>query len=196
MARGDIVGGIKIALSKGRSLQEVMQSFYNAGYKKEDIEEAARFLKSQNFQPQILTQNKSLPQTPQKTPQQTMQQPPQKKPIGWGIPPKPATQQTQPKPMQQTQPQSSQLQETKKPETPEITLKPSDFGPREGQPHAQPQIQKTQQNVSGYVEEKPKSKIDATTILLLVVLILLLGVLVGVFFFKDSIIEFLNKILE
>lgn len=55
MVREDILGGLKIALSKGQSLESAMQSFYNAGYKKEEIEEAARALYSsmsqQPYQP-------------------------------------------------------------------------------------------------------------------------------------------------
>jgi hypothetical protein len=42
MVREDIVGGLKLALLRGESLKEAMMSFYSAGYKKEDIEEAAR----------------------------------------------------------------------------------------------------------------------------------------------------------
>src|SRR3989338_9023288 len=50
MVREDILGGLRVALSKGYSLQNAMQSFYNSGYKKEDIEEAARYLQSHNFE--------------------------------------------------------------------------------------------------------------------------------------------------
>src|SRR3972149_1144440 len=44
MVRYDILGGLELALSKGESLNQAMQTFFNAGYKREDIEEAARFL--------------------------------------------------------------------------------------------------------------------------------------------------------
>ncbi len=53
MAREDIIGGLKVALSKGETLEEAMQSFYNSGYKKEEIEEAARVLQSGGFQQQL-----------------------------------------------------------------------------------------------------------------------------------------------
>jgi len=59
MVREDIVGGLRNALAKGDSLEKAMMSFYNSGYKKEDIEDAARFVQSnpiampQNSQPQI-----------------------------------------------------------------------------------------------------------------------------------------------
>ena len=67
MVREDILGGLRVALSKGHSLQSAMQSFYNSGYKKEDIEEAARYLQSHNFEnPQAETQQPIKP-TPQYT---------------------------------------------------------------------------------------------------------------------------------
>jgi hypothetical protein len=40
----NISEGLKLAVSKGETLQQAMQSFYNAGYKKENIESAARLL--------------------------------------------------------------------------------------------------------------------------------------------------------
>ena len=43
----NILEGLKFAISKGDSLQEAMQSFYNAGYSREDIEYAARELQDQ-----------------------------------------------------------------------------------------------------------------------------------------------------
>ncbi len=62
MVREDILGGLRVALSKGHSLQNAMQSFYNSGYKKEDIEEAARYLQSHNFEnPQAETQQPIKP---------------------------------------------------------------------------------------------------------------------------------------
>lgn len=38
----DILGGLKAAIERGEPLKDAMMSFYNAGYAKEDIEEAAR----------------------------------------------------------------------------------------------------------------------------------------------------------
>jgi len=42
-----LVEGLKFALSKGEPLEKAMRSFFNAGYKKEEIEEAARNLYTQ-----------------------------------------------------------------------------------------------------------------------------------------------------
>jgi len=38
----DIIGGLKSAASRGEDLKQSMMSFYNAGYSKEEIEDAAR----------------------------------------------------------------------------------------------------------------------------------------------------------
>ena len=51
MVNEEILGGLKLALAKGESLEQAMNSFYNANYKKEEIEEAAVFLNSQPTQP-------------------------------------------------------------------------------------------------------------------------------------------------
>ena len=44
MANQEIVEGLRLALSRGSTLQQAMISFHNAGYKKDEIEEAARAL--------------------------------------------------------------------------------------------------------------------------------------------------------
>lgn len=44
MINYDLIEGLRIALAKGYTLEQAMMSFYNAGYPKKDIEEAARVL--------------------------------------------------------------------------------------------------------------------------------------------------------
>lgn len=44
----EISEGLRIALSRGESLQNAMQSFYNAGYNREDVESAARMVNQSN----------------------------------------------------------------------------------------------------------------------------------------------------
>jgi len=41
MAVDEIVEGLRLAVSKGEPLEKAMTTFYNSGYKKEDIEQAA-----------------------------------------------------------------------------------------------------------------------------------------------------------
>lgn len=48
MVRNDILSGIKASVLKGETLQQAMMSFYNAGYQKQDIEDAARALQQEN----------------------------------------------------------------------------------------------------------------------------------------------------
>ena len=66
MVREEIVAGLRQAISKGESLEKAMISFYNAGYTKEDIEEAARFLQAQILQAQQLQQALASQQQPKK----------------------------------------------------------------------------------------------------------------------------------
>ena len=54
--------GLKEALERGDSLQRAMMSFYNAGYSREAIEEAARELQIQQQRQQIIQQ---VPYSPQ-----------------------------------------------------------------------------------------------------------------------------------
>ena len=42
MGRRDIVEGLKRAVARGEDLKSAMMSFYNAGYTKEEVEDAAR----------------------------------------------------------------------------------------------------------------------------------------------------------
>jgi len=62
MVNADILGGLRSALAKGKSLKQAMISFYNAGYKKEEIEEAARVLQTQPAVQPILQPILQVPQ--------------------------------------------------------------------------------------------------------------------------------------
>ena len=61
MVREDILAGLRSAVAKKESLKQAMISFYNAGYKREEIQEAARALQEEQLtlgiqQPQIAQQ--------------------------------------------------------------------------------------------------------------------------------------------
>jgi len=51
MANSELVEGLRSALSRGNTLKQAMASFHNAGYKREEIEEAARLLHDHPSQP-------------------------------------------------------------------------------------------------------------------------------------------------
>ena len=63
MTNEEILGGLKSALERGESLKKAMMTFFNAGYKREEIEDAARTLNEMNFQPELKTQQpqKNIP---------------------------------------------------------------------------------------------------------------------------------------
>jgi hypothetical protein len=67
MVKEEIVAGLKYAVAKGDSLPKAMMSFYNAGYSKQDIEEAARALQIPQL-PQTQTQPIKQPAKPSAQP--------------------------------------------------------------------------------------------------------------------------------
>ncbi len=77
MVNADILGGLRSALAKGKSLKQTMISFYNAGYKKEEIEEAARTLQTQPAVQPILQPTLPVPQISQPVTQPGQPPPPQ-----------------------------------------------------------------------------------------------------------------------
>ena len=70
MVKEEILEGLKYALAKGEPLPQAMMSFYNAGYLKKDIEEAARVLQAPQLQP---TQQFTQPDQQQAQPGQLPQ---------------------------------------------------------------------------------------------------------------------------
>lgn len=62
----EILGGLRAAISRGESLEKAMMSFYNSGYKKEKIEEAARSLQMHERQPVQIQPKKTINQGIQK----------------------------------------------------------------------------------------------------------------------------------
>jgi len=73
----DIFGSLKWAVARGQSLQEAMMSLFNAGYPKQEIEEAARALQSGQIsqQPNPIQQTSQPQQTQQSTSPQQYSQP-------------------------------------------------------------------------------------------------------------------------
>ena len=206
MVREDIFGGLKSALTRGYTLKEAMISFYNAGYSKEEIEDAARQLQyrvtenkelrssinqkssgasvyiqeKQQVQPQnpVISRVEVPPsKAPQKSPSPTMEVPP--KP---GIPPT-ATVSSSPSDA------VTEVQAVKK--------KPSGFSLmsilKGKAPDARQKLMPKQKpKVPNYHEG---TSIQVVTIVLVVLLLLLLSMLAGVFIFKNQIIQFFNNLL-
>ncbi len=167
MVNEGILGGLKLALSKGESLKQAMMTFYNAGYKKEEIEEAARTLQKEGGQEEISQKpEKPLKQKKiQKPSKQRQIKTPIQKVSSYGEPTatKPPVKKEMP-----AVPEKIKKEETQKPEK----ISP--------------------QKISGYEKQKPKGKI--IIILLIFFLLFLLGALVAVFLFKQELADFFNNL--
>lgn len=180
MIKEDICGGLKLAVSKGESLKQAMITFYNAGYKKEDIESAARELQMQQRGQPI----KQISETPKqaKTKLKTNKKPQQKtiqRVSSYG----------------QLHPQA-QIQDFKKvrqgideaiERLEEIEL------PNKKQKVSNKVPSKTQK-VSNYNQKPENLGGKLITFFLIFILLFLLGVLTGVFFFKEELVEFFNNL--
>lgn len=67
MVSEEIVEGLRFAMNKGDSLMKAMMSFYNAGYSKVEVEEAARMLNQpslQKVQTSPVVQSQAVPAQP------------------------------------------------------------------------------------------------------------------------------------
>ena len=75
MAKEEIVEGLRMAVSKGEPLKQAMMSFYNSGYNKKDIEEAARVMQQPKPQPlfQPITTQAGIPVQQPQIPIQSLQ---------------------------------------------------------------------------------------------------------------------------
>jgi hypothetical protein len=204
MVKAEIVGGLKTALARGETLQKAMMSFYNSGYAKQDIEDAARALESPNItqvpQTRPITQPAQQPSprqvlrpaTPGLNP--TMQRFPQ--------PSQQYNQQSQ-KPIQRSIQQPRPSSEPKKPsesgeqvfDVPEPTYPPE--GNQQGTKEEFPPLEgntQTVQKVSKY-GGKP-SPLGAVVVFVLVFFLLfLIGILISLFLFKDQLTLFFNKFI-
>ena len=166
MVSQDILGGLKVALAKGKSLEETMQAFYNAGYPKEEIEEAAKMVHQQQMPP--------LARPPQQIFQKNI-----------SPPVKPKLNLPAPRPYSPSINQKNILQNS--PMQPKPIIKQPSFQALSPKP-----MQK--QIVSSY--DHKQFKFDFVTLVLVIILLVLLGVLAAVFFYKDQLISFLNQYLE
>lgn len=167
MIRADIFGGLKLALTKGETLKQAMISFYNAGYNKAEIEEAAKAVK-QGFQT-------VMPQQPEK------------------VAPTPKTSPALIKPVQRV---SSYGKPTHMPDRSYHKIKKGiSTAIKELERIEMPKkvvVQKPVQQVSGYSQNVAQTKDKVVFGLLIFALIVLLGAVASVFIFRAEIISFLD----
>jgi len=178
MAKEEILEGLRNSLARGDPLRKAMMSFYNAGYSKADVEEAARELGTPQIQPMMQPQ----PMQPVQPAQTTPIQPQPAQPAAQPAQPQPTTSPTttpaQPQPMMSQQPQMQIAQP---------------------QQQAQAGVLQTPlnmiQKVSGYGTGS-NQKGTLVTVILVFVLLALLGVLVAVFLFKNELANLFGNILS
>ncbi len=221
MVKEEILTGIKQAMSQGESLQEAMQSFYNAGYEKRDIMEAARGYQLREFEKKTqseynsqLQSKKNITQTkyptyskkqfiPGKSKLHTL-----KKSIKNKIIPSSNVSnysdkfQKQPiiKPLNKPMNNSSNeflnkpsIKPLVKSSTNSLNNSSNQVSVKQNEFYSPPKASlENKQKVSDY-SQKPTSPNKIFIIIILIFLLLLLvGVLVGILFFKETILSFIK----
>ena len=171
MVKVDILGGLREALTRGESLKQAMISFYNAGYKKQEIEGAARALQ---MQPTVQVQTVTTPQTQPKGAQKKAEKPKAIQRVSSYGPVTPQKTKSLKKIREGIDTAIGELERIEFP----------NGSPSNKQPPSQ--------NISEY-GEKTKTKSKITIALLMIFLILLLGIIISLFIFKEQILEILNN---
>jgi hypothetical protein len=189
MINNEIFYGIKSALEKKETLKSAMISFYNAGYSKAEIEEAARAIQMEQFEVKMNAPS-DLKQKSTKT-KFSFKKTSKQKSIAGNNALKIKNTLTSPiiKPAVKNSILPTKTIETKPlvnktPSAPIINSKPKGEN-------------KTKQKVSEYGVSKKedkavKPKKDLLIFFLVLILIVLLGVLAAVFLFKDNLIALFN----
>ncbi len=219
MVREDIIEGLRAAMTRGQTLRQAMMSFYNAGYIKEEIEEAARALQqrmSNPVQPQfapaeeapvfqrgqsmktdtkekpkeVLSQTAQLAKSPTSQPVQTIQ-----RVSAYGEQKKLSPQQQPqqiPQPPQPPQPVQQPLPPPQQKPQPVQQLPPPQI--KQIPPQAIPRVSAYGVQQPYYPQGRASKPSGKTAIfLLLALLIILIGLLVAVLFFKEEILAFFDS---
>ena len=186
MAKEDIIRGLEGAMSRGETLEKAMYSFYNAGYKKEDVESAATALSAHLSQQESLIPNVPAPKKMEI----------QKKPIEIKHPanlPKPIEIKTPiplPKPVAKPVPIAKPVVKPAPVEIKKPTLQPI----KQAQQKPLVLKQKVVQNVSSYEPARISRRLF-WIIVLSITLGILLNVLAAILIFRESLLNFFNHIL-
>ena len=215
MVNDDILGGLKSALSRGYSLKDAMFSFYNAGYKKEEIEDAARAVQAEIAKareqtlaaaspvkadaPASLAGTLAAPKTPATLPLNPGPAAKVPNPAKSGEP-KDAVTGTGP---EKTNPPAQKTESELKGKT-DIPSKAELKKELKGQEAAEKKENKEKEKkekakpmpkAKGMVSNYPGNrKTKAVTLILIFLLLLLFGALGAIIVFKQEIIQLLNKI--
>ncbi|MCA9487549.1 MAG: hypothetical protein KC516_01155 [Nanoarchaeota archaeon] len=167
----DILGGLKAAVERGETLKDAMMSFYNSGYAKQEIEEAARnylIEKSEGEMVHNVAQSIKNSQTVSSSTSNKLDSPMKSES---GV----------------SETNSLVTRPGLKKIDPDSMRRPKPLMPLKKSTPAQ--------KVSNYgADKKPKKKIDPITIILILLLVFLVLILGAVFMFKEQLINFFNGI--
>jgi hypothetical protein len=201
MIREDILGGLKLAILRGGTLKDAMMSFYNAGYTKEEIESAAKTLQNEypdlTISPVFAEKKVALAKKiyPKVKPDHEARKPflgELKKPVE--------------KPVQEEQEETPENNEE---EYAESSKKESTIGPSSIEKElsqrpiyltnpvyiSQPQSA-TRQIISKYEEIRRSPQNMLVIVLLVALLFILLSSLIGIFIFRQEIVNFFNSLFQ
>ena len=180
MVKEDIIRGLEGAMSRGESLEKAMYSFYNAGYKKEEVEDAARALSLHLSQQESMIPRafnilsgmipkpappKTISRKPEPVSASVVKAPPQPVQIKPSVPAVPKPTLTPVKKVQEAMAES-----------PNLGKKPN-----------------FTQDVSKY---EPSQKTSPKTILIIILSVLLanlLTALAGIFIFREALLDFFSN---
>jgi len=215
MANEEIIGGVMSALSRGESLENAMMTFYNAGYKKEEIEESAKVVYSK-LGPEGMKLKGSLQDTlqtiaskagvnkkdsPKVAQENNLIQKPFQEKISFN---ENASQNKNKSPQNVPSSRGNNYDSSYK-NADDITNKIVSAIKGLKQVNIPSRIEIINRNIdsgsqtvvqraSDYSREPPKSVSKVVTYILVSLLILLLGILAAVFFFKDELIKVFNNL--
>jgi hypothetical protein len=162
----EILGGLKIAIASGDTLQEAMMSFYQAGYGKEEIEEAAR---------KYLSQDDSVIEKPIKKEEKNNLEKKEKKSLFKFAKSK----------------DKKEITSLNKEKVP----KPTENSSEAPSPVEEKVVtKKIPQRVSKYGKSSLNKKTKTLSLILIGALLILIGALILIFLFREELIQFVNNI--
>jgi hypothetical protein len=204
MVNQEILGGLISALERGESLKKAMMSMYSAGYKKEEIEEAAMAtlgmditsLKDLLAQQNSFNEMQSLMNMNNQSKIQTNLNPAIIKKENPSLVPIQQTQQIliNKQPIIQNQNFQQPQLNPQNPINQQITIPLSNLNNSQNNIEQSKAIVK--QKVSDYSSKKKKKESDAILILLILLLVFLVGILVSLFVFKDKLISLFSNLFN
>lgn len=167
MVNEEIVGGIISGMERGESMQKAMMTLFNAGYKKEEIEEAAALIvnlgiQTKDIPKKVISEISKVEEKPKDTKLNQSQINPQT----FGAPVLTAAEKEKAMPLTAPSLTSSSTKRLSEKE-------------------------KTVQKVSSYGKDSG-SKEKVMIFLLIALLVFLVGILVAIFLFKDELINFFS----